>query len=642
MNNGTSVSYTATSSRDVGPTLYYIRIYEGSTQRKTCSTGTTCSYSTSDNNTTRTFVGKIEDLNGSVVAATSNSVSTTWIKIATQLPDANFSFNPTAVVQGKSTTVSGWLTTSTGAGIGGKTIVLQCWNGTDWPQVASGSTENTDPDTGFTSFSWTPTSSWKGDISCRLNFAGDTTYASSASGQKTITVTPTAQCAAPQNLTCTYNNQTTFLHNADTLTLSWGGITGVTNYFMEWARFDKSYGDGTDITGQTSRTVGGTSGDSTKLSANKTYKLHVRADTVSGSACSVPGAFSADIECYTGTCQKTTRTQTDSFVVPVQTSNGTKNCTITATHSGRDLMDSSSVSYQETSSQADSSTNKSTIAMDDDPSGGCQDNLVFTNSFDMPSTGTLNAVGEANSKRAGHDLSFGYRFTTSECIITGVRANTSWNVEYGADESYINGPIVEADKKAASLQQAVYADTSIVKKISDFGFTLKECTQDSHCSAIPGKTYCNVSGGTRNVSAFPQNTCIDSVPPTATINEASVASGFKGSTPWFKGGAHNIPITETDADSGIDTTSTNKCWYEIIDTVAGRDTGVIYRTCSSSTSIPLKIGPSSDSTNNCVTQNDSNGGNPACRVRIRSVDKAGNNFEFAKLFNIDYTPPTAQ
>lgn len=680
--NTTSVKYTATASSTVLNTIYYIRIYEGTTQQASCGSGTTCTYSTSDSDRTRSFVAKVETYTAGTVIVTSDTVSTTWGKTTTQLPDSDFYFDPTTIVQGNSTTVRGWLKTSSETGIGGKTISLQCWDGTSWPEVVSGTTETASPNIGYTSFSWTPTSSWNGDISCRLDFAGDAIYASSTSGLETITVTPAEQCAAPQNLSCTYNSEVSLTHNKDTLSLSWSAITGVTSYFMEWARFDKPYGDKTDITGTTSGTVGGSPGDTSKLTAGKTYKLHVRADAVSGSACSVPGAFSADIECYTGTCKKNSTPRTDSFTIPVQTSSGTKNCSITATHSGRDLKDSSSVFYQETACQADpaasssniqdvacqtnTTTNSSTIAMDDNPSDvGCQDNLVFTNAFGIQGTGVLNVIGEANSKRAGNDLAFGYRFTTSECVIMGVQANTAWNVENAADNSYLGGPIIEADKKAASLQQAVYADTDTVKKISDFGFTLKECTQDSHCSADPNKTYCN-GGVTRTTSNFPLNTCIDSVPPTITIGEIKrTHSGLLGSktllatpeTPgtdsvgrqWLRDGKYEISINVQNnvGGSGVDTSYRPVMIRSIgADDVFGPNpiTGIdddkkYSLTRSAEDKFSVWVGSSDSLANDCVKQ-----GDLKCRIEVYARDLAGNEtLLFPRpTLNIDYTPPSAQ
>ncbi|GEM_PF-5572503 len=658
VNNGANVAYTATSTRDVGPTNYYIRIYESSTQRASCNKGTTCQYSTSDNNVTRTFVGKIETGAGGSVAATSNLVSTAWSKITTQLPDVNFSFNPAAITQGKSTTVQGWLTTSSGTGIGGKTIDLQCWNGNvgieAWVYVAAGATETVAPDTGYTSFSWTPASSWKGDVSCRLNFAGDVNYLSSTSGQKTITVNPAQKCAAPQNLSCpTYNPITNIL------TLSWSPVNSVTSYLMEWARFDKSYGDTTGTFGGISRIVSGTSGDTSQLSMNTTFKLHARPETSLSSACSVPGAFSADIECYTGTCQKTSTPKTDSSWVPVPTAQGVKQCAITITHSGADLTDNSSVSYETKSSGVTSRT----IAMDDNPTTGCNDNLVFQTSW--PLTARVQSV--AQSKSASHDLSFGYTVNTagSGCVIKNATSNSSCASGNTSGENACSLPTISADQRTATKKHGISQNYSSAASTgyggvhSDFSFNFVECTANAQCTpgsssansdANANKQICNI-GITNN---FPQNTCVDSVRPSSTINEKSAASGFqpgpdgiKGTAddiPWFKAGTYFIPVTDTDSGSGIDP---NSCWYSLRDFPTGRlkdTTFRTYGTCGTTDStIVVKVGPEIDpvthavTDNNCVSQ-----GLERCEITVFASDKAGNTIFRTQTLNIDYTPPTAR
>ncbi|MDI6806874.1 MAG: fibronectin type III domain-containing protein, partial [Candidatus Aenigmarchaeota archaeon] len=80
----TSVTLTATANQDVGSTPYFIRIYEGTTRVKSCSTGTTCSAIISSSTaTTKTYVAKVENYDGSDVKTTSTSVSVTWVGVPT-------------------------------------------------------------------------------------------------------------------------------------------------------------------------------------------------------------------------------------------------------------------------------------------------------------------------------------------------------------------------------------------------------------------------------------------------------------------------------------------------------------------------------------------------------------------------------
>lgn len=93
--NGTSVIYTATSNASVNaPSPYYIRIYEGGTQRASCSSGTTCTYSASGTGETRTFTAKVERSDGTDVVATSSSVSTTWVAADAIAPTVSVSGAP--------------------------------------------------------------------------------------------------------------------------------------------------------------------------------------------------------------------------------------------------------------------------------------------------------------------------------------------------------------------------------------------------------------------------------------------------------------------------------------------------------------------------------------------------------------------
>lgn len=107
--------------------------------------------------------------------------------LGTQLPGSAFSFNPSSFNAGGSTVVQGWLTNTSGVGVANKTISLQCLKNSNWTSVASWKSGNL-----ATSTTWTPDSSWSGNVSCRLFFAGDSSYASSTSPTKTVTITTTA------------------------------------------------------------------------------------------------------------------------------------------------------------------------------------------------------------------------------------------------------------------------------------------------------------------------------------------------------------------------------------------------------------------------------------------------------------------
>lgn len=76
---GTAVTLTATTNRDVGPTEFFILIFEGNSIIETCGSGTTCSISVvSSTPATKTYTAKVARENGSSVQATSSAVSVTW------------------------------------------------------------------------------------------------------------------------------------------------------------------------------------------------------------------------------------------------------------------------------------------------------------------------------------------------------------------------------------------------------------------------------------------------------------------------------------------------------------------------------------------------------------------------------------
>src|SRR3989338_2406484 len=102
-----------------------------------------------------------------------------------------------------------------------------------------------------------------------------------------------APCPAPTVVSCYYNL------GSNTIQLLWNGVSGATNYKMEWARKDLEYGDQTAITGETWRITSSTSGYTSGLlrRTGRTvteYKLHTRVE--SGNTCTAPSSWS--VECY--------------------------------------------------------------------------------------------------------------------------------------------------------------------------------------------------------------------------------------------------------------------------------------------------------------------------------------------------------
>ena len=68
--------------------MYYIRIYDGNTLKKSCGTGTTCTYDVSQSSaTTKTYTAKI--VYGSDIQAESEEEPVTWQEPATTLPSCN-------------------------------------------------------------------------------------------------------------------------------------------------------------------------------------------------------------------------------------------------------------------------------------------------------------------------------------------------------------------------------------------------------------------------------------------------------------------------------------------------------------------------------------------------------------------------
>ncbi len=84
LHGGEAVTLTATSATDVGPTPYYIQIFDSTTgvRVKSCGTGTTCSVSVTNGKSTHSYVAYVA-ASGTTkpppsIQSTSNGVSVNW------------------------------------------------------------------------------------------------------------------------------------------------------------------------------------------------------------------------------------------------------------------------------------------------------------------------------------------------------------------------------------------------------------------------------------------------------------------------------------------------------------------------------------------------------------------------------------
>ena len=100
---------TATVNRDVGPTPYFIRIYEGNTVIRSCGSGTSCSVNvTKSSSGTYYYYAKIERVDGTDTQATSNTVNVTWSGgVITTTTTTTTTVTTTTLPSGLSTTCSG-------------------------------------------------------------------------------------------------------------------------------------------------------------------------------------------------------------------------------------------------------------------------------------------------------------------------------------------------------------------------------------------------------------------------------------------------------------------------------------------------------------------------------------------------------
>lgn len=130
--NGTNVTYTVTASRDINvpPSLYYMRIYEvGVTAyRNSCGASTTCSYTINGTNTSKSFFAKIETSSGGTVAATSGTVSTTWVALDSTAPIVTVTADPASVTTTwQNTNAKAKINCDDGTGVGCKAMSTWKW-----------------------------------------------------------------------------------------------------------------------------------------------------------------------------------------------------------------------------------------------------------------------------------------------------------------------------------------------------------------------------------------------------------------------------------------------------------------------------------------------------------------------------------
>jgi len=376
------------------------------------------------------------------------------------------------------------------------------------------------------------------------------------------------------------------------------------------------------------------------------------------------GERSTDVPVNISSCAKNYDLIQDSTTVTVPTAGGTKQCTVNINSSGQDLSDSSNVKYYSIPSG-----NTRTVEMDDDPigAGDCDLDLKWTTFFDDPLQGKLDVESRAVEKEAlqgtwpfqtPRDLSFQYNLSSSECVFTGFSPGTANDDDGSSGENAWTNPTISTDKRAVVKKHGVkanYSSNETDKQVfSNRQFTLKECVSSDQCNpsslnpnsdANSSKAYCNVDADNNGIgditSNFSPNTCIDSVPPTSSIqSEANfiIAGSTRKLTPrsqdgtyWLKNDTYTIPVTDTD---GNDSTRSGlwNCDYFIDD--LGRP-GVERsgsRVCGES--LTVTVGPTGD----CRTEKLGN-----CSIQIGSRDRANNlSQRIYKFFNVDYTAPSAE
>jgi hypothetical protein len=368
-------------------------------------------------------------------------------------------------------------------------------------------------------------------------------------------------------------------------------------------------------------------------------------------------------------CLKTATKPQDAASVTVATAVGTKQCTVTVEHLGRDDSDTGAerdnVSYETLAFDLNGVFPDSRkIGMDDDPSSGCDNDIKFTNEW-TPGNGTLSVKSTKNEfgtffKPTTHNLEYGYRLTANNCAFLSfakencTRDNTS--------VSSCASPIISGDGRSVESVQLWSPSTKNLIIDARYQYTLGGCTQAAHCTADPNKAKCNLT----------TNTCVDSVPPTSKITQVDDLVKKPGVR-------LNYPSTGDSSAflNAYNGGNTKKTWWVQVE---DSDNGVA---CTSSTcTCKISINGGEKSTRNCnswatftVGKDDLNTplpeancveeGDDKCTIKVWAEDNAGNttitknvnSITFKEkdyidgvvtrdanefTFSVDWTPPTAQ
>ena len=203
----TSVTLTATTDQDVGPTPYVIAIYENGLSRiVACSTGTTCTISvTSSTSTTKTYQATIENPADGTVLLRSNFVDVTWT------PAVSWSVSLLADQTNVPVNTSVTLTATANQDVGPTPYVIAIYEGaTSIASCSSGTT---------CTISVTSSTATTKTYFARIEEASDPNIFPATSNF--VDVTWTAIAGAPTVNLLANGSKTISVADASTITLSW-------------------------------------------------------------------------------------------------------------------------------------------------------------------------------------------------------------------------------------------------------------------------------------------------------------------------------------------------------------------------------------------------------------------------------------
>lgn len=307
------------------------------------------------------------------------------------------------------------------------------------------------------------------EYSAQITCLDNAIPANSKTTSANITVNSAPPCSAPANPTCSFNP-------TNGITLNWNPVSGAGQYNMQWAKFGQSYRDGTvdalnnagsKITSQTSMNTSIFSGPILLpgVSDGTWYKLRTMVEN-SDSSCSAPSGWSQETQCFTGSCKKVQGSLlTNTVIVPL--SNG-QNCVVTISHFGEDLTDNSAVSYESLSSGNDFKE----IGMDDNPSSGCQNDIMFANQWTI-GTGALSVKSSRNNSSAANNLAYGYKLQTGDnCAILSA-ARQSCTLDTSSVVRSCDAPIIDPNRKTAASTQ-LWQNSFFIQRViqADYQYTI--------------------------------------------------------------------------------------------------------------------------------------------------------------------------